>query len=107
MSRDMADANYYVSRGGIIPVKWTAPEVYIIILSFYPSILKFNNHRPSTTRNIPLPVMCGVMVVSCMRYGVLDISLLRLTRIKYTLLSLIREFDYLLPQAVQGSSTNS
>ena len=27
MSRDLMDENYYVSRGGKIPVKWTAPEV--------------------------------------------------------------------------------
>ena len=26
MSRDLADENYYVSHGGMIPVKWTAPE---------------------------------------------------------------------------------
>ena len=26
LSRDLADENYYVSRGGLIPVKWTAPE---------------------------------------------------------------------------------
>ena len=26
MSRDLADENYYVSQGGKIPVKWTAPE---------------------------------------------------------------------------------
>ena len=26
MSRDLADESYYVSRGGMIPVKWTAPE---------------------------------------------------------------------------------
>ena len=26
MSRDLADENYYVSHGGLIPVKWTAPE---------------------------------------------------------------------------------
>ena len=26
MSRDLADENYYISRGGKIPVKWTAPE---------------------------------------------------------------------------------
>ena len=26
MSRDLAKESYYVSRGGIIPVKWTAPE---------------------------------------------------------------------------------
>ena len=27
MSRDLEDENYYVSHGGKIPVKWTAPEV--------------------------------------------------------------------------------
>ena len=25
MSRDLADETYYVSHGGMIPVKWTAP----------------------------------------------------------------------------------
>ncbi len=27
MSRDLDDEHYYVSHGGKIPVKWTAPEV--------------------------------------------------------------------------------
>ena len=26
MSRDLADDDYYVSHGGKIPIKWTAPE---------------------------------------------------------------------------------
>ena len=26
MSRDLADENIYVSHGGVIPVRWTAPE---------------------------------------------------------------------------------
>ena len=26
MSRDLADEDYYLSHGGKIPVKWTAPE---------------------------------------------------------------------------------
>ena len=26
MSRDLQDENYYVAHGGMIPVKWTAPE---------------------------------------------------------------------------------
>ena len=29
MSRDLMDESYYVSHGGMIPVKWTAPEVCI------------------------------------------------------------------------------
>ena len=36
LSRDLQDETYYVSRGGQLPIKWTAPEVikiqlYIII----------------------------------------------------------------------------
>ena len=27
MSRNLMDENYYVSHGGKVPVKWTAPEV--------------------------------------------------------------------------------
>ena len=27
MSRDMYDSDYYLSHGGKIPIKWTAPEV--------------------------------------------------------------------------------
>lgn len=26
MSRELADTHYYVSRGGVVPVRWTAPE---------------------------------------------------------------------------------
>ena len=26
LSRDLCDENYYVSSGGKVPVKWTAPE---------------------------------------------------------------------------------
>lgn len=29
MSRDLAKENYYISHGGQIPVKWTAPEVIV------------------------------------------------------------------------------
>ena len=27
MSRDLENDSYYISHGGMIPVKWTAPEV--------------------------------------------------------------------------------
>ena len=30
MSRDLMDESYYVSQGGKIPVKWTAPEVSVL-----------------------------------------------------------------------------
>ena len=36
--------------------------------------------RLSTTRSTPQPVTCGATVVSCMRYGVLDINLLKATQ---------------------------
>ena len=31
MSRDLEDENYYTSRGGMIPMKWTAIEVISIL----------------------------------------------------------------------------
>ena len=31
MSRDLIDENYYVTSGGKIPLKWTAPEVCELI----------------------------------------------------------------------------
>jgi len=27
MARDLMSENYYITRGGMVPVKWTAPEV--------------------------------------------------------------------------------
>ena len=31
MSRDLLDENYYITSGGKIPVKWTAPEVFLVL----------------------------------------------------------------------------
>ena len=28
MSRDLADEDIYVSHGGVIPIRWTAPEAF-------------------------------------------------------------------------------
>ena len=72
MSRDLDDENYYISNGGKIPVKWTAPEVggHCIlshILRTFDAL-----YRLCTIRSTPQPVMCGVLGVSCMRYGVSD-----------------------------------
>ena len=44
------------------------PKYYSKILTFY---------RLSTTRNTPLPVMCGALDALCMRYGVSDTSHLK------------------------------
>ena len=30
MARDVSDDAYYITCGGKIPVKWTAPEVWIL-----------------------------------------------------------------------------
>ena len=38
MSRDLMDESYYVSHGGMIPVKWTAPEVRCAVVKL-PSLL--------------------------------------------------------------------
>ena len=34
MARDLEESNYYISHGGKIPVKWTAPEVEILSVSY-------------------------------------------------------------------------
>ena len=51
MSRDLADETYFVSHGGMIPVKWTAP-----VAIHY--------------KNTPLPVTSGTTAVCSMKYGV-------------------------------------
>lgn len=35
MARDVTDASVYMSSGGLIPVRWTAPEVYITARPVY------------------------------------------------------------------------
>ena len=40
MSRDLADENYYMSHGGMIPVKWTAPEVGSIVVPQLKELLR-------------------------------------------------------------------
>ena len=35
MARDLLDENYYITSGGKIPVKWTAPEVCIIVINMH------------------------------------------------------------------------
>ena len=45
MSRDLEDENFYISHGGKIPVKWTAPEVSQIVVC-----LEIISH----TRSLPI-----------------------------------------------------
>ena len=33
MARNLQDSDYYTSHGGQIPVKWTAPEVGLVLLT--------------------------------------------------------------------------
>ena len=43
MSRDLENDSYYVSRGGMIPVKWTAPEIInISSRSITDSLITYN-----------------------------------------------------------------
>ena len=77
MSRDLMDESYYVSHGGRIPVKWTAPEVEILTASV--TFDEIFSLRLCTTRSTPLLVMCGAMELSCTRYGVWDTSPMKTT----------------------------
>ena len=78
MSRDLTYESYYISQGGMIPVKWTAPEVSNNTASLELTCSIHSFHRPFTTRNTPQPVMCGAMELSCMRFGVWDTSPLKI-----------------------------
>ena len=76
MSRDLSDSDYYVSQGGKIPVKWTAPEVNCA-LNISKHSTSMHLYRHFTTKSTPQPVMCGALVCSCMRYGVWDTNHLK------------------------------
>ena len=76
MSRDLIDGNYYITSGGKIPVKWTAPEV-LIKFGGYMIYLQVYYFRHYITENTQFRVMYGVMDVLCMKYGVWDVSHLK------------------------------
>jgi len=66
MARDVADDNYYVTSGGKIPVKWTAPEVVKLMAyshSHHVADVIMYIYRQYFTRNIQLKVMCGALDV--------------------------------------------
>ncbi len=78
MSRDLEQSNYYITHGGIIPVKWTAPEVSHCSIGIHSS----NYYTPFCCRHwisasTQQPVMYGALVVSCTRYGVWDTNHLK------------------------------
>ena len=83
MSRDLVEEDYYISNGGKIPVKWTAPEVsdiyqiaeifaHVIIIIVCICLVFIN--RLFTIRSIPVPVMCGASESSCLSCGALGAS---------------------------------
>ena len=67
MARDVSDDTYYITRGGKIPVRWTAPEVWCYIVQtnnyFYTVLYVLYYTRHYFTRNFHLKVMCGVLDV--------------------------------------------
>ena len=63
MARDVSDDTYYVTTGGKIPVKWTAPEVLEIICFSKQRVGHSSLNRQYFTRNTLPKVMCGVLDV--------------------------------------------
>jgi serine/threonine protein kinase len=45
MARDLTDTDYYISHGGKIPVKWTAPEVSSFYATHYGFHLIFSSKQ--------------------------------------------------------------
>ena len=92
MARDLMDETYYTpkTKGGKIPIKWTAPEVtslslgisslYVIMMlhqkqDFHiSSIVTTTLIRLFIIRSTRLTVMCGAMVWCCLRSGQLGRS---------------------------------
>ena len=77
MLRNLVDEKY-TSRGGMVPVKWMSPEVCLNLRPSFQYMVILLFCRPSVTTGTPLPVMCGALVVSCMRYGVSDMDHLQI-----------------------------
>ena len=53
MARDLDESNYYVSHGGKVPVKWTAPEVSYHIITWNTQIaylLPYSNYALRISR---------------------------------------------------------
>ena len=65
MARDVSDDTYYITSGGKIPVRWTAPEVWIFYIVQQNNELKlmlfYNSHY--FIESTQLKVMCGVLDV--------------------------------------------
>ena len=59
------DEDYYISKGGKIPIKWTAPEVP----KMSHLLIKIEFYRLSLFENTPQPVMYGVMEYWFLKYG--------------------------------------
>ena len=82
MARDVTGDNYYMSSKGKIPVKWTAPEVYMFLkwllqLTLHPYNDAWFMFRHCSVKDIQFRVMFGAMGVCCMKYGVLDTNHLK------------------------------
>ena len=45
MSRDLQNESHYISSTKQIPIKWTAPEVYTIIIKLILNIILTHNYR--------------------------------------------------------------
>ncbi len=70
MARDLMDDTYYTSKGGKIPVKWTAPEVSYSHRYHYPA--KSCPSYSATSYGLikrPLPVIHSSLVVGCLTSG--------------------------------------
>ena len=65
MARDVTDDDNYVTTGGKIPVKWTAPEVPIVLnnIAIHITTIPYAFVRQYSIGYTQHKVMCGVLGV--------------------------------------------
>ena len=79
MSRDLESNDYYKSSGGLVPVKWTAPEVRdcassMVINVMLTLLIYCTCARHLPTGSILLQVTFGVLGACCLKCGALETS---------------------------------
>ena len=68
MARDISNDDIYESKGGMIPLKWTAPEARVIIHAL-PQSFKATLHLFTNAKMIHVPTFLPSYCLQAVNYG--------------------------------------